>query len=52
MFGWNCRLLRTVGVGVLSFGAGIIVSFFLPTYLLVWIEAGLLVLAGVYVVMK
>ena len=42
----HCHLLRTVGVGVLAFGGGVIVSFFLPSYVLVWIEAVLLVGAG------
>lgn len=40
-------VMRTVGAAVLSFGAGIIVSFFLPACVLVWIEALLLVGAGV-----
>jgi len=44
----KCGLfMKTIGVAVLSFGAGIIVSFFLPSYVLVWIEALLLVGAGV-----
>ena len=46
-----CHLLRTVGVGVLSFGGGIIVSFFLPSYVLVWIEALLLIGAGLMYLM-
>ncbi len=42
-----CRSMKTIGIAVLSFGAGIIMSFFLPTCVLVWIEAMLLVAAGV-----
>ena len=42
----NCRITRTIGIAVLAFGAGVLLSGFLPVVLMVWIEAALLVAAG------
>jgi len=44
----KCGMMKVIGISVLSFGAGIIVSFFMPSYVLVWIEAALLVGAGAF----
>ncbi len=39
--------LQTVGVGVLAFGCGILVAFFVPETVLVVLEAGVIVTAGI-----
>ena len=39
--------VKTVGVGVMCFGAGVLVSFFLPETILVILEAGVIVTAGI-----
>lgn len=38
---------KTVGVGVMAFGAGILVAFFLPETVLIVLEAGVIVTAGI-----
>ncbi len=38
---------KTVGIGVAAFGAGILVSFFLPKTLLIILEAGVIVTTGI-----
>ena len=42
----ECGLVRLVSVGLLSFGLGILLSFFVPTGALVVIEALLIVAVG------
>ncbi len=39
-------LLRVIGLGIFCFGAGILVSFILPDKLLVFIEALVIIGAG------
>ncbi len=43
----NRCMWMTVGVGVLGFGAGIFLTFFLPLRVLVLIESAVIVSAGV-----
>ena len=44
----NCRNLRqTVGVLTLTFGAGILIAFLLPGRVLAFIEAAVLLCAGI-----
>ncbi len=44
-----CRIdrRRLVGICSVCFGAGILVSFLLPGYFLAFLEAGVVVLAGI-----
>ena len=47
----NCRNLRqTVGVLALTFGAGILLAFLLPGRVLAFIEAGVLLCAGILLI--
>ncbi len=41
------NLRRLVGISTVCFGAGILVSFLLPGYFLAFIEAGVVVVAGI-----
>ena len=38
---------KTVGVGVMAFGCGILVAFFLPESVLIVLEAGVIVTSGI-----
>ncbi len=38
---------KTLGVGVMSFGVGILVAFFLPESVLIVLEAGVIVTTGI-----
>ncbi len=42
----NCSLAKVFGMAMLSFGVGILVSFFLPDPVLVVIEAVMIIGAG------
>ncbi|MBR3837774.1 MAG: hypothetical protein IKJ74_06475 [Clostridia bacterium] len=37
----------TVGIGVTAFGCGILVAFFLPETVLIVLEAGVIITAGI-----
>ncbi len=41
------RTAKTVGIGVMAFGCGILVAFFLPETVLIVLEAGVIVTAGI-----
>ena len=51
-----CRqqnLFKAIGLCVLSFGAGILLAFFLPSYFLAAIEAVVIIAAGIlYLIQK
>ena len=38
---------QTVGVGVVAFGCGILVAFFLPETVLIVLEAGVIITSGI-----
>ena len=38
---------KTVGIGVMAFGFGILVAFFLPETALIVLEAGVIVTSGI-----
>lgn len=40
-------ITKTVGVGVMAFGCGILVAFFLPESVLIVLEAGVIVTSGI-----
>lgn len=42
----HIRLRRALGISAICFGAGILLSFILPGYLLAFIEAAALIAAG------
>lgn len=46
------RLRRALGISAVCFGAGILLSFILPGYLLAFIEAAVLIAAGVLLLGK
>lgn len=51
----RCRqgLYKALGLTVLSFGCGILLAFFLPTYFLAALEAIVIIAAGLlYVIQK
>ena len=41
-----CSLSKAIGISVCTFGAGIMTAFFLPEAVLVVIEAGVIITAG------
>ena len=41
------NLRRLLGISTACFGAGILLSFLLPGYFLAFLEAGIVVLAGI-----
>ncbi len=49
-----CRihLRRVLGISVICFGAGILLSFLLPGYFLAFIEAAVVVAAGILLLKK
>ena len=38
---------KTIGVGVMAFGCGVLVAFFLPESVLIVLEAGVIVTSGI-----
>ena len=38
---------KTIGIGVMAFGCGVLVAFFLPESVLIVLEAGVIVTAGI-----
>lgn len=46
------RLRRVLGIGALSFGAGILLSFIMPGYILAFLEAVVLIAAGILLLGK
>ena len=40
-------ITKTVGIGVMAFGCGILTAFFLPESVLIVLEAGVIVTAGI-----
>jgi len=38
---------KTIGIGVIAFGVGILVAHFLPETILIVLEAGVIVTAGI-----
>ncbi|MBO5416619.1 MAG: hypothetical protein J6A83_08340 [Clostridia bacterium] len=46
------RLRRVLGISAVCFGAGILLSFILPGYFLAFIEAAVLIAAGVLLLGK
>lgn len=40
-------MAKTAGIGVAAFGCGILVAFFLPESVLIVLEAGVIVTAGI-----
>lgn len=48
----NSPLIKAVGVTVLAFGCGILLSFFLPTCILAVIEALIIIAAGLLLLIQ
>ncbi len=48
----HIRLRKALGISAVCFGAGILLSFILPGYFLAFIEAAVLIAAGVLLLGK
>ena len=46
------KLRRVIGLGAVCFGAGIFLSFILPSFILAFIEAAVLIAAGILLIEK
>lgn len=48
----HMKLRRVIGLGAICFGAGIFLSFILPSFILAFIEAAVLIVSGILLVEK
>lgn len=49
---FKASIRKTVGITVLSFGAGVFMTFFLPDQLMIVIESVIIIGAGVFYLLK